>query len=82
MRGPGPFSLVFPATLVFRGLEGESRKSLGIARDTRALLRAKTSGCRKRGVESKGGSLHDGFGGFDGFGGSGVLLLVPQNTEQ
>ena len=32
----------------------------------------------------KGGSLHDGFGGFDGFGGSGkhlaVLLLVLQNT--
>ena len=24
------------------------------------------SGCRKRGVEFKGGSLHDGFGGFDG----------------
>ena len=28
------------------------------------------AGCRKRGVEFKGGSLH-GFGGFDGFGGSG-----------
>ena len=25
---------------------------------------------RKRGVEFNGGSLHDGFGGFDGFGGS------------
>ena len=34
----------------------------------------KTSGCRKRGVEFKGGSLHDGFGGFDGFGGSGEHL--------
>ena len=37
-----------------------------------------------RGVEFKGGSLHDGFGGFDGFGGSGehlaLLLLVLQNT--
>ena len=42
------------------------------------------SGSRKRGVEFKGGSLHDGFGGFDGFGGSGerlaLLLLVLQNT--
>ena len=38
------------------------------------------------GVRFKGGSLHDGFGGFDGFGGSGVhltlLLLVLQNTGQ
>ena len=29
----------------------------------------------KRGVEFKGGSLHDGFGGFDDFGGSGGHLL-------
>ena len=29
------------------------------------------SGWRNRGVEFKGGSLHEGFGGFDGFGGSG-----------
>ena len=40
----------------------------------------------KGGVEFKGGSLHDGFGGFDGFGGSGehlaLLLLVLQNTAQ
>ena len=40
----------------------------------------------KRVVEFKGGSLHDGFGGFDGFGGSGehltLLLLVLQNTAQ
>ena len=40
----------------------------------------------ERGVEFKGGSLHDGFGGFDGFGGSGkhpaFLLLVLQNTAQ
>ena len=39
---------------------------------------------RKRGVGFKGGSLHDGFGGFDGFGGSeehlALLLLVLQNT--
>ena len=45
-----------------------------------------TSGCRKRGIEFRGGSLHDGFGGFVGFGGSGehldLLLLVLQNTEQ
>ena len=27
------------------------------------------------GVESKGGSLHDAFGGFDGFGGSGKQLV-------
>ena len=32
---------------------------------------------RKRGVEFKGGSLHDGFGGFDGFGGSGEHLYPP-----
>ena len=40
----------------------------------------------KRGVEFKGGSLRDGFGGFDSFGGSGehlaLLLLVLQNTGQ
>ena len=47
------------------------------------------SGCRKRGVEFKGGSLRDGFGGFDRFdrfGSSGehhaLLLLVLQNTAQ
>ena len=38
----------------------------------------------KGGVEFKRGSLHDGFGGFDPFGGSGLhlalLLLVLQNT--
>ena len=48
------------------------------------LLRLFLSGCRKRGVGLKGGSLHDGFGGFDGFGGSrlhlALLLLVLQNT--
>ena len=42
---------------------------------------ALNSGCRKRGVEFKGGSLHDGL---DGFGGSGLhlalLVLVLQNT--
>ena len=42
------------------------------------------SGCRKRGVEFKAGSLHDSSGGFDGFGGSGehlaLRLLVLQNT--
>ena len=41
-----------------------------------------TSGSRKRGVGFKGGSLHDGFGGFDSFGGSGkhlaLLLLLLQ----
>ena len=44
------------------------------------------SGSRKRGVEFKVGSLHDGVGGFDGFGGSGehLTLLFPflQNTAQ
>ena len=38
----------------------------------------------EKGVEFKGGSLHDGLGGFYGFGGSGehlaLLLLVLQNT--
>ena len=47
-----------------------------------------SSGWRRRGVEFKGGSLHDGFGGFDGFGGSGehlallLAMLVLQNTAQ
>ena len=43
----------------------------------------------EKGVGFKGGSLHDGFGGFDGFGGSGkhlaqvaLLFLVLQNTAQ
>ena len=45
------------------------------------------SGSRKGGrVEFKGGSLHDGFGGFDGRGLSvehvALLLLVLQNTAQ
>ena len=44
------------------------------------------SGSRRRGVEFKGGSLHDGFGGSDGCGGSGVhlalRLLVLQKTAQ
>ena len=35
------------------------------------------------GLRGPGASLHDGFGGFDGFGGSGenlaLLLFVPQN---
>ena len=35
------------------------------------------SGCRKRGVEFKGGSLHDGFGGFGGSGKHLALLLLP-----
>ena len=43
---------------------------------------AQLSGCRKRGVEFKGGSLH--AGGLDGFGGPGehlaLLLRVLQNT--
>ena len=50
-------------------------------RDSTCQLR---SGSRKRRVEFKGGSLHDGFGSFDGFGGSGErlapLLLILQNT--
>ena len=29
-----------------------------------------------KGVEFKGGSLHDGFGGFDGFGSTAALLLL------
>ena len=40
----------------------------------------------EKGVEFKGGSLHDGFGGFDGFGSSGehlaLLVFVLQNTAQ
>ena len=36
----------------------------------------------KEGVEFKGCNLHDSFGGFDGFGGSGerLALLILQNT--
>ena len=37
---------------------------------------ALVSGSRKRGVEFKGGSPHDGFGGFDRFGGSGEHLAL------
>ena len=48
--------------------------------------RLQSQDVRKGGVEFKGGSLHDGFGGFDGFGGSGehlaIRLLVLQNTGQ
>ena len=41
------------------------------------------SGSRKRGVEFKGGSLHDGFGGFDGAGEHLALLLLDlENTAQ
>ena len=40
----------------------------------------------KGGVGFKGGSLHDGFGGVDVFGGSGehlaLLFLVLQNTAE
>ena len=35
-----------------------------------------SSGSRKRGVEFEGGSLHDSFGGFDGFGGSAKDLAL------
>ena len=48
----------------------------------RAQLLRTFSGCQKRGDEFKEGSLHDGFGSFDGFAGSGehltLLLLVLQ----
>ena len=44
------------------------------------------SGCRNRGVEFKGGSLHDGFGSFDGIGVSGdhlsALLLAQKKQVQ
>ena len=50
------------------------------------MLGSGESECRKRGIGFKGGSLHDGFGGFDGFGGSGahlaLVLFVLQNTAQ
>ena len=40
----------------------------------------------KGGLSLRGGCLHDGFGGFDGLGGSGehlaLLSLVLQNTAQ
>ena len=53
---------------------------------TKGVETPEISGCRKRGVEFKGGShsLHDGFGGFDGFGGSenhlALFLLVLRST--
>ena len=40
----------------------------------------------EEGVEFKGGSLHNGFGSFDGFGGSGnhlaLLSLVLQDRQE
>ena len=49
----------------------------------KAIPVTQISGSRKRGVEFKGGSLHDGFGGFGGSGGHPTLLsLVLQNTAQ
>ena len=47
-----------------------------------AAFLALLSGSRKRGVEFKGGSLHDGFGGFDGFGGSGEHLTLRSLIQQ
>ena len=45
------------------------------------IVRVGKSGWRRRGVEFKGRSLHDGFGGFDGSGEHLALpLLVLQNT--
>ena len=49
-------------------MEGGAKKSLSVVHSRIACAQL---GCRKRGVESKGGSLRDGFGGFDGFGGAG-----------
>ena len=47
-------------------------------------IRVGSEPTEKRGVEFKGGSLHDGFGGFDGFGGPAehlaLLSIVLQNT--
>ena len=37
----------------------------------------KIIGITEKGVEFKGGSLHDGFGGFDGFAGSGNSVESP-----
>ena len=55
-------------------------------RNERKKHKAFQSGLRKRGVEFKGGSLHDGFGSFDGLGASGehltLFLLVLPNTAQ
>ena len=51
-----------------------------------AKIRSDLSGCRKRRAQFTGGSLHDGCGGFDGFGGSGkhltLLLLLLQIQYQ
>ena len=55
-------------------LLGAEKPLLGLPQDL-------MSGCRKRGVEFKGGSLHDGFGGFDGSAKHlAPLLLLLQNT--
>ena len=57
---------------------------MDVRTENRGRQHQQVSGCRNRGVEFKGGSLHDGFGGFDSLGGSGkhlpLLLLVLQNT--
>ena len=60
---------------------------LGLTSPPLSLPPFKCSGCRQRGGgEFKGGSLHDSFGGFDSFGGSGkhlaLLSLVLQITGQ
>ena len=49
-----------------------------------ATAQKKKISMTEKGVEFKGGSLHDGFGSVDGFGGSGehlaLLLLVLQDA--
>ena len=79
---------------LFRSVTASAPWLLTLLRQQPPWLRAKLvlsccslfAGWRKRGVGFKGGSLHDGFGGFDSFGGSGehlaLLLLVLQNTAQ
>ena len=40
------------------------------------------SGWRKRGVEFEGGNIHDGFGSFEGFGGSAEdLAVLPSSSK-
>ena len=92
MNGKG----VFPKASVFPSQADKATlaATLGIVLTTLAMRKAilgatpeiggnphkGVSRCRKRGVKFKGGSLRDGFGRFDGFGGSGehlaLLLLV------
>ena len=62
--------------------EGGSRNSWAVLQ-TEVAIASEVSNCSQRGVEFEGGSLHDGYGGFDGSGEHlALLLLVLQNKNR